>query len=83
MQARARRVTAAKLPNLSVEDLMLAAMVIELPNHLLLQWQVPKRVMHAITDWIFEIEDWNELHTNNPPRFLIARGDRGSAAAVR
>ncbi|OWZ07298.1 hypothetical protein PHMEG_00020325 [Phytophthora megakarya] len=63
MQARARRAAKAKPPNFSVDDFVLAATVIALPNKLAIKWQGPKRVVQAVSDWIFEVEDLAEPHT--------------------
>ncbi|KAE8982236.1 hypothetical protein PR001_g23792 [Phytophthora rubi] len=63
LQARARRAAKAKPPNFSVGDFVLAASVISMPNKLAIKWQGPKRVVQALTDWVFEVEDLNAPHT--------------------
>ncbi|GMF18554.1 unnamed protein product [Phytophthora fragariaefolia] len=65
LQARARRAAEAKPPNFSAGDFVLAATVIALPNKLAIKWQGPKRVVRALTDWIFEVEDLNEPHAKS------------------
>ncbi|GMF43963.1 unnamed protein product [Phytophthora fragariaefolia] len=63
LQARVRRAAKAKPPNFSVGDFVLAAPVISMPNKLAIKWQGPKRVVHALTDWVFEVDDLNVPHT--------------------
>ncbi|ETL41807.1 hypothetical protein F441_07478 [Phytophthora nicotianae CJ01A1] len=57
MQARARRAARAKPPNFAVGDFVLVASVVAAPNKLAIKWQGPKRVVKAVSAWIFDVED--------------------------
>ncbi|GMF38551.1 unnamed protein product [Phytophthora fragariaefolia] len=54
MQARARRASKSKPPIFSVGDFVLAAMVTQHASKLVINWQEPKRIVRAISDWVFE-----------------------------
>ncbi|GMF43538.1 unnamed protein product [Phytophthora fragariaefolia] len=64
MQARARRASKSKPPNFSVDDSVPVAMVTQHADKLTINWQGPKRIVRAISGWVFEVEE-PELGTSN------------------
>ncbi|KAF4027458.1 hypothetical protein GN244_ATG20937 [Phytophthora infestans] len=66
IQARARQAARSKPPNFAVGDFVLVAGVLPLANKLAIKWQGPKRIVRAVTAWIFEVEDLN------PPQHITA-----------
>lgn len=58
--ARERRAKkkGVKMAKFSVGDFVLVGSVLKHPNKLAIRWQGPRRVVRALNDWTFDVQDW-------------------------
>ncbi|KAG7387330.1 hypothetical protein PHYPSEUDO_014424 [Phytophthora pseudosyringae] len=79
--ARARRASKSKPPNFATADFVLVAMVTQHANKLVINWHGPKRIVHAISNWEFEVENLNPPQAKTTPHVsrlrFYANANRG------
>ena len=80
-QARNRTARKAQLPTFHEGDFVLTAAVTPTANKLALQWKGPKRIVRAVNDYVFEVQDLTpplRVSTHHASRLkLYAEKDRG------